>query len=343
MALRVSFLVTDSLHQYMPAEFAPHERTIMCWPARAEIWGAQWREAEDAYAEVANTIAQFEPVTMVVDPKHAERAESLCGAGVSLVTIPLDDSWSRDSGPIYVHADGSRLGLDFTFTGWGHKFSPFSHDAAFAYQFLTHENEPMKSVSMVLEGGSITVDGAGTLATTMQCLLHPNRNPHLSMQHIENVLRDELGVTSVVWLPHGLALDDDTDGHVDNVAAFTAPGHLLLQGCSDENEDDYMRMAINEKVASSAIGGNGGALAVDVIPVLPFTETENGRVVVPYLNFYVGNNFVLIPVCGNEADDDMVQMIGSFFTGRTMVPLHVGKILAIGGGGIHCITQQVPV
>ena len=327
----------------MPAEFAPHDSTIMCWPARAEIWGTHWREAEVAYAEVANTIARFESVTMVVDPKHAERAGALCEAGVTISAIPLDDSWSRDSGPIYVHEGGSRLGLDFIFNGWGQKFSPFSQDAEFASRYLAHSKEPMKSVPMVLEGGSITVDGAGTLATTMQCLLHPNRNPQLTMKQIEAVLREELGASSVVWLPHGLALDDDTDGHVDNVAAFTAPGHLLLQGCSDENEDDYMRMAINEKVASSAIGGNGDALAVDVIPVLPFTETEIGRVVVPYLNFYVGNNFVLIPVCGNEADDDMVQMIGSFFTGRTMVPLHVGKILAIGGGGIHCITQQVPI
>jgi agmatine deiminase len=196
---------------------------------------------------------------------------------------------------------------------------------------------------MVLEGGSINVDGAGTLVTTMQCLLHPNRNPGMSQLEIETVLTAELGVSSVVWLPHGLVLDHDTDGHVDNVAAFTKPGHVLLQGCNDAAEEDYARLFINEKVARSSLSGQGEQLKVDVIPVLPFVETDSVRVVVPYLNFYVGNNFVVIPVTGHEADKDMVQMIGDFFPGREMVPLEIGRILAIGGGGIHCITQQVPV
>jgi agmatine deiminase len=207
---------------------------------------------------------------------------------------------------------------------------------------LSQQNQQKRSVSLVLEGGSINVDGAGTLVTTMQCLLHPNRNPGMSQLEIETVLKDELGVSSVVWLPHGLALDHDTDGHVDNVAAFTKPGHVLLQGCNAESEDDYVRMFINEKVARSSVSGHGELLKVDVVPVLPFVETDSGRVVVPYLNFYVGNSFVVIPVTGNRADNDMVQMIGEFFPGRDMVPLDIGRILAIGGGGIHCITQQVP-
>lgn len=164
----------------------------------------------------------------------------------------------------------------------------------------------------------------------------------MSQLEIESVLKDELGVSSVVWLPHGLALDHDTDGHVDNVAAFTSPGHVLLQGCDDAAEEDYTRMFINEKVARSSLAGRGEQLKVDVVPVLPFTETNSGRVVVPYLNFYVGNNFVVVPVTGHEADNDMVQIIGEFFPGRDMVPLEIGRILAVGGGGIHCITQQVP-
>ena len=165
----------------------------------------------------------------------------------------------------------------------------------------------------------------------------------MSQREIEIVLKDELGVSSAVWLPHGLALDHDTDGHVDNVAAFTKPGHVLLQGCSDAGEEDYVRMFINEKVARSSVSSRGEQLTVDVVPVLPFVETDSGRVVVPYLNFYVGNKFVVVPVTGNEADSDMVQLIGEFFPSRDMVPLDIGRILAIGGGGIHCITQQVPV
>jgi len=164
----------------------------------------------------------------------------------------------------------------------------------------------------------------------------------MSQREIETVLKNELGVTSVVWLPYGLALDHDTDGHVDNVAAFTKPGHVLLQGCNAESEDDYVRMFINETVARSSVAGHGELLNVDVVPVLPFVETDSGRVVVPYLNFYVGNSFVVIPVTGHEADNDMVQMIGEFFPSRDVVPLDIGRILAVGGGGIHCITQQVP-
>ena len=329
--------------RYMPAEFEPHLRTLMCWPSRDDIWDGQIAEAERAYAELANTIAHYEPVTMVVDPKHVERAESLCGAGVSVVTVPIDDSWCRDSGPIYVHEEGKGLvGLDFVFNGWGEKFVPHDQDAQLASRVLLQENQEKCSVSMVLEGGSINVDGAGTLITTMQCLLHPNRNPSMSQRDIELVLADEFGVSSVVWLPHGLALDHDTDGHVDNVAAFTKPGHVLLQGCSNKNEDDYARMFINEKIARSSFSGRGEQLEVDVVPVLPFVEIDSGRVVVPYLNFYVGNNFVMIPVTGHDADHDMVQMIGEFFPGRDMVPLRIGRILAVGGGGIHCITQQVP-
>jgi agmatine deiminase len=327
----------------MPAEFEPHQNTLMCWPSRDDIWDGQIAEAERAYAELANTIATYEPVTMVVDPKHIERAESLCGTGVSITSTPIDDSWCRDSGPIYVREpDGGIVGLDFVFNGWGQKFVPHDQDAQLASRVLSQQNQQKRSVSLVLEGGSINVDGAGTLVTTMQCLLHPNRNPGMSQREIETVLKDELGVSSVVWLPHGLALDHDTDGHVDNVAAFTKPGHVLLQGCNAESEDDYVRMFINEKVARSSVAGHGELLNVDVVPVLPFVETDSGRVVVPYLNFYVGNSFVVIPVTGHEADSDMVQMIGEFFPGRDMVPLDIGRILAVGGGGIHCITQQVP-
>ncbi|MEI6198337.1 MAG: agmatine deiminase family protein [Actinomycetota bacterium] len=333
----------SSMPHQMPAEFEPHQRTLMCWPSRDDIWDGQIAEAERAYAELANTIAVYEPVTMVVDPKHIERAESLCASAINLLSIPIDDSWCRDSGPIYVREKtGELIGLDFVFNGWGEKFIPHDQDAQLASRVTTRLNHKKRSIPAVLEGGSINVDGAGTLVTTMQCLLHPNRNPTMSQVKIEALLKYELGVSSVVWLPHGLALDHDTDGHVDNVAAFTAPGHVLLQGCNDKAEDDYVRMFINEKVARSSISGNGEQLKVDVIPVLPFVEGETERVVVPYLNFYVGNKFVVVPVTGHDADTDMLQMIGEFFPDRDILPIQIGRILAVGGGGIHCITQQVP-
>jgi agmatine deiminase len=195
---------------------------------------------------------------------------------------------------------------------------------------------------MVLEGGSIAVDGEGTLVTTTQCLLHPNRNPDLTKREIEQHLIDELGVDVVVWLPHGLALDDDTDGHVDNVGAFARPGVLVLQGCADEAEPDWLRSNVNRRWAAGTVDARGRAVEVVEIPVLPFAEVGGRRVVVPYLNYYVGNGFVVVPVCGHPADVDMVAIIGDQYPGRTTVPLDVGAVLAYGGGGIHCITQQVP-
>lgn len=331
-----------SLH--MPGEFEPHARTLLCWPARRDMYGSFFSEAEDAHALVANTIAQFEPVVMVTDPVHVERAEMLCGPNVQIVSLRIDDSWCRDSGPIYAQApDGAIVALDFVFNSWGKKMLPYDNDAALVQTLTEKFGEESRQVPMVLEGGSISVDGQGNLVTTMQCLLNPNRNPTMTMTEIENTLMHELGVASIIWLPHGLSLDHDTDGHVDNVAAFTKPGHLLLQGCTDTQEADFERLAINEKVARSSFTAHGDKVGVDVIPVLPFIDTPVGRRTVPYLNYYVGNKYVVIPVCGHAADTDMVQMISSFYPGRVAVPLDVGRILAIGGGGIHCITQQVPL
>jgi agmatine deiminase len=189
---------------------------------------------------------------------------------------------------------------------------------------------------MVLEGGSITTNGEGVMVTTEQCLLHKNRNPHLDKEQISARICAELGQDRIVWLPHGLFLDDGTDGHVDNVAAFASADVLVMQGCDDANEPDHARMAANQRVAIDA------GLQVREIPVLPFAEIDGRRVVVPYGNFYVVNGGVIVPVCGHAADDDVLALMSEWFPGREVVGLDVGEILAYGGGGIHCITQQVP-
>ena len=327
----------------MPAEFAPHERTVMCWPARETLYGDLFGDAEAAHALVATTIAAFEPVTMIADIGDGERVAEACGTGVEVIELPIDDSWFRDSGPIYVVDDGgARVATDWRFNAWGDKFVPYDDDALAARRFADIAGDPVRSVDMVFEGGSITGDGAGTIVTTTQCLMHPNRNPTMTMADIEAVLRSELGVERLIWLPHGLALDDDTDGHVDNIAAFATPGHLVLQGCDDITEDDWLRLDIDRRVAMGAIDAAGRPLEVTVIPVLPFAEVDGERVVVPYLNYYVGNGFVVVPTCGHPADADMVAMIGDLYPGRETFAVEVGATLAYGGGGIHCITQQIP-
>src|SRR5262245_55674827 len=326
----------------MPAEFAPHERTVMCWPARETLYGELLGDAEAAHALVATTIVRFEPVTMIADIGAGDRVAEACGSDVDVIELPIDDSWFRDSGPIFVVDGERRVALDWTFNGWGHKFTPFDADAAIAQRYAEATGEEVRSIPMVLEGGAIAVDGAGTLVTTVQCLLHPNRNPAMNRVDIESVLCAELGVTTVVWLPYGLALDVDTDGHVDNVAAFACPGTLLVQGCADESARDWLRTNIDRRCADGALDAHGEAIEVVEVPVLPYTEIGGERVAVPYLNFYVANGVVVVPVCGDEADGDMLAIIAEQFPEREVIGLDVGAVLAYGGGGIHCITQQVP-
>ena len=224
----------------------------------------------------------------------------------------------------------------WTFNGWGEKFVPFDKDATIATRWAAHAGHKTRKIDMVLEGGSLNVDGAGTLITTEQCLLHPNRNPKLSRDQIAERLCLELGQQRVVWLPFGLALDDDTDGHVDNVAAFIGEKTVIMQGCDDKNEADFSRCATNISVAKDA------GLTVHEIPVLPYVVTDSVRAAVPYLNFYICNDAVIVPVCGHDADSEMLALLGEFIPDRDIIGLEIGEILSRGGGGIHCITQQIP-
>lgn len=366
----------------MPAEFGPHERTVLCWPARHDLYRELMPQAEEAHAEVARAIAEYEPVSMIVQPGPAAlRAAELCGGRIEIVEMPIDDSWFRDSGPIYVtgrfeigpgddgpvaggpgaggfggggfggggsgrdglgHVAAERVATDWTFNGWGAKHIPWDQDDLAASRWADHAGHLSKRIPMVLEGGSLTVDGEGTLITTIQCLMHPNRNPELTKLDIEERVGDELGVTKVIWLPYGLADDDDTDGHVDNVAAYARPGVLVVQGCDDPNEPDWLRMNVNARWARGSTDAAGRLLDVVEIPVLPFVEIGGERRPVPYANFYVGNGFVLVPTANYAADTDMLAIVAEQYPGREVIGLDVGPILAFGGGGIHCITQQVP-
>lgn len=320
----------------MPAEWAPHERTLMCWPARADLWGERFAAAKADHATVANAVAAFEPVLMAAHPPQEAEARAACGASVEVVPIPLDDSWARDSGPIVVTAPGERVGVHFRFNAWGEKFHPYANDAAFGARVLEVLGLPRRdATSFVLEGGSIAVDGAGTLVTTEQCLLHPNRNPDRSREEIEALLHEHLGVERVVWLGRGLVEDDDTDGHVDNVFAFVAPGRGLLQTVADEADPNFAHC--RENAARLAAAG----IALAELDVLPRLEWEGPPTVVPYLNFYVCNAAVIVPVSDPETDDAALAAVGALLAGREVVPVP-GATLAAGGGGVHCITQQVP-
>jgi agmatine deiminase len=293
-------------------------------------------QARADYAAVANAIAAFEPVTMIANPgADAAAARSACTAGVDVLELPLDDSWLRDCGPIYVlDEDDRRVAVHFRFNAWGERFSPWDHDAAVGRLVAEALGDDVRPAPIVLEGGSILSDGQGTLLTTEQCLLAPNRNPALSRAEIEAALVDHLGVSRVVWLGRGLVEDRDTDGHVDLIAAFTPEGGVLLQTVDPGNPN-------RENCLENARRLSDAGLSVTLMPFLPYSEVAGEEVAVSYLNLYICNGGVIVPVCGAASDPDALALIGAAYPGREIVPVP-GAVLAYGGGGPHCITQQVP-
>ncbi len=321
----------------LPAEWERHERTVMGWPCRRELWGETLTLARRDYATVANAIAAFEPVTMIANAgEDAASARAACGAGVEVVELPLDDSWLRDIGPIYVYRDdGRRLAVHFRFNAWGEKFPPWDRDAAVGDLVARHLGDEVVAAPIVLEGGSIASDGEGTVLTTEQCLLNPNRNPDLDRAQIEQSLRTYLGAERIVWLGNGLLEDRDTDGHVDLIAAFTRPGQVLLQTVAPENAN-YANCEENR--ARLALAG----LEVIELPFLPYGEIAGDLIAIGYLNLYVVNGAVIVPVSGDPTDADALAIIAGAYPGREVVPVP-GAVLAFGGGGPHCITQQVPL
>jgi agmatine deiminase len=323
----------------MPAEWTAHERCVMAWPARGEMWRAQLAAGKDEYATVARAIARTEPVLMVAPPGAGAEAAAPCGdENIDVVEWPIDDSWTRDMGAIVVRDGDARAAVDFVFNSWGEKFVPYEEDARFAQRMCDALHlERIDAAPFVLEGGAITVDGEGTLVTTEQCLLNPNRNPTMTRADIEAHLRDRLGVARVVWLPHGILEDDDTDGHVDNVAAFVAPGRVIAQTTSDRDDPNHDRLRKNVDVLTAA------GLDVIELDVLARTSVDGEPVVVPPLNAYLANDAVIVPVVdtGDAAAKRALDIWRDVFPDREIVGVP-GATLAYGGGGVHCITQQVP-
>jgi len=308
----------------------------MAWPCRLDLWGGQLERACEEYVATANAIAAFEPLTMVCScAAEAQRARAALTGEIEVVELPIDDSWLRDNGPIFVvDGDGRRAGVHFRFNAWGGKFPPWDRDAQVGGLLADRLGDRRYDAGFVLEGGSICVDGEGTLITTEECLLHPNRNASMSREEIEDGLREHLGVDRVVWLGDGLAEDRDTDGHVDLVAAFTGPGQVLLQSAPEGNPN-HEPMADNRARLEAA--------GVDVIdfPLLEYEEVEGEQVACSYMNFYLCNGAVIVPVAGKPGDEEALERIGAAYPGREVVGVP-GVAIAYGGGGPHCITQQVP-
>jgi agmatine deiminase len=323
----------------MPPESAEHEATIMAWPCRADLWGDLMTAAKAEFSAVANAIVEFEPVIMVASSStDVSEARAALSRRVEVVEIPLDDSWTRDNGPIFCLDDnGRRAGVHFRFNAWGGKYAGWDRDEQAGGALAERYGDCVYRAPVVLEGGSVIVDSAGRLVTTEQCLLHPNRNPDLSRADIEAALRNYLGAVEIVWLARGLVEDRDTDGHVDLIAAFTDSGSLLLQA-RPPGDPNHESMAENRDRAGQA--------GLDVIDFAPLARAEVGGQAVAhsYLNLYQCNGAAIIPLAGGvnrDADEEALDLLGRAFPRRQVIGV-AGLTLAFGGGGPHCITQQIP-
>ena len=332
----------------MPAEWARHAATWMVWPHNQALWESGWRvtlpRVQEDFARVANAIARFEPVKMVVDPSAVASAKALCGPNIELIELPVNDSWCRDSGPSFIcHAQQGLAGVSWRFNAWGGK-SAHDLDEGLARRALNHLGLPCFGTPLSNEGGAIHVDGEGTLITTESVLLNPNRNPGVSKAEMEDIFSRLLGVTKTIWLPGDpdYVTGDMTDGHVDGVCAFARPGVLLIDATHDKNSVYAQVARENRRVLELATDAQGRKFElIDLFEASDAVDTDAEVFCASYTNFHIANGAIIMPAYGIPADDEAAAVLAKTFPDREVVPVRINH-LAHGGGGVHCITQQQP-
>ena len=327
----------------MPAEWAPHAGCWMAWPKRVELWREHLEAAREDYVRVARAITGFEPVTMLADPKDVADTRLRCGPSVNVVSMPIDDSWLRDSGPtVVMDKAGKRAAAAFTFNAWGGKYQPHDQDATLGERIAALAGLEVYRSNLVVEGGGFLSDGEGTLITAETCVLNPNRNPGWTKTEAETELRAMLGVQKVIWLP-GDATDTETDGHVDGLVAYVKPATVLCEVVADPADPRYSIMAENRRVLEKETDARGRRFNVLPIAEAPRSAVPRGQegFCRSYVNFYIANGAIIAPAYGIAEDALAFEALSRAYPDRTVVPVAL-KDLFRGGGGIHCITQQEP-
>ncbi len=293
-----------------------------------------------AWANVANAISKFEQLKMIVHPNDRQSAENLLNKDIAILELPINDAWCGDSGAIFLLNDKNQLGgVDSDFNCWGYKEN-FELDDKVARFMIEQTNSKYFKNNMVLEGGSINVNGKGTLITTEQCLLNKNRNPNLSKELIEKNLMDYFGIKKIIWLKHGT--DEGTDGHVDNVACFSNQNTILAMTCNDRSDNYFDLLAENLEILKSSTDQDGNSLNIVELEMSKKRLIPNDDEPSSYINFYIANNAVIFPIFGDDkADEHAKKILMSQFPNRQIVCLD-GRDILLGGGNVHCITQQQP-
>ncbi|WP_110970024.1 agmatine deiminase family protein [Pseudomonas huaxiensis] len=332
----------------MPAEWAPHAATWMVWPHNQALWEGIWgvtlADVQADFARVANAIARFEPVKLLVDPSGRASAADLCGPNVELIEHAVNDSWCRDSGPSFVcHPKHGLAGVSWRFNAWGGK-SAHDLDESLARRVLNQLGLDCFGTPLANEGGAIHVDGEGTLITTESVLLNPNRNPGVSKAEMEEVFSRLLGITKTIWLPGDpdYVTGDMTDGHVDGVCAFARPGVLLVDATREQ--DSVYAEVVRENRRALELARDAKGRSFELIELYEASAAVDPSAEVfcaSYTNFYIANGAIIMPAYGIDADREAAQVLAAAFPGREVVPVQINH-LAHGGGGVHCITQQQP-
>ena len=324
----------------MPAEWGPHKRTWMMWPTRSEVWDDITATKRD-YAAVAHAIREFEPVTMAVRSHDLAEARAMLDADIDIIEAAIDDSWARDAGPIFVtHADGRKAAATFTFNAWGNKYQPHAGDAAFGALVADRAGVAGFTSALIAEGGGVSVDGEGTIITTDTCFPNLNRNPNWTKAAIETELMEMLGGQKVIWLP-GNPLEDETDGHTDGIAIFVAPGVVLMESPSDQSSEWNRYLQANIDAMEGQTDAQGRRIRIVAMPEAIEAPSTHPKFCRSYINSYLVNGGVVMPCYGVASDTVVREIFRSLFPDRRIREVRIDNI-AIGGGGIHCITQQEP-
>jgi agmatine deiminase len=314
----------------------------MAWPDRPDLWGENLADTQQAYARVVRAIARYEPVTMIACPESVSEAARICGPGVDTLALPIDDAWIRDTGPAFlVRNDGARAASAWHFNAWGGKFSRFEQDAMLAGRLCEHLDLPLYQADLRFEGGAISVDGEGTILTTESCALHPSRNPGMSRHSVERELCEALGGEKVIWLPGELSVGDCTDGHIDGLACFAKPGLVLLEALTEPDSERAKVLRENRLALRGVTDARGRELEIVEMEDAWEANPESDTFCISYINFYVANGGIVMPAYDAPGDEPARRIVERTFPDHEVVQVDVRKI-AIGGGGIHCITQQQP-
>ncbi|URM52742.1 agmatine deiminase [Mycoplasma sp. SG1] len=348
----------------MPIETAEHERCWMIWPERTDNWRHGAKPAQKVFTKVANTIAKYETVVMLVSNKQYENARFHLDKKVKVIEMSNNDAWMRDIGPTFVRNEktGEVRGVNWIFNSWGGinegLYFPWDDDNNIAHKVCSLIDYEYYNAPLVLEGGSIHSDGDGTVYVTAECLLNKNRNPDLTKAEITNHLKNYLGVEKVLWIPRGV-YNDETSGHVDNVIQIIEPGHVLLTWTDDQKDPQYQRSLEAYNFLTSNKDAKGRKIKVtkihqpdpifykekevsDIDPSGGMLRKSHTRLPASYANFYLANNAVILPIFNDKKwDDNAIKTIKEVFPKRKVEPIYAREIL-LGGGNIHCITQQEP-